>query len=308
MSGLTQLKKWLDLEEASAYLSKLTSEPVSSNDIVQVCLSGSCNLSVYLVEPVLGRVSAVKASEPENIEEFLKLKPSQDHLKQVSGLWDLAMFGLEKNHLIKSLVDSAERYPPVVPVSSKGILLLRDSDCCQLLERYEYNARFTGSEANNEVVNNPEKEAEAHRLATVKFLNERYQIESDGYLYVPRIDFPENYQFCIRSEELEKIKNSLGLIDDMDACSKTNTNEKNALPGTKLNSDKPLHHKTKRSLLILIGALCHHQKINLDSPGIIVALEQMIENFGWKLVDDTIRKYVIEIRDNYPPRENQNPN
>lgn len=77
--------------------------------------------------------------------------------------------------------------------------------------------------------------------------------------------------------------------------SEENANAKEKNLSSNGNSSDRLATKERNTLLILIAALCRNSKIDHKQRGVAIAIQQMTENIGAPITDDTIRRILGQI-------------
>jgi len=59
--------------------------------------------------------------------------------------------------------------------------------------------------------------------------------------------------------------------------------------------DRPLHTNERRTLLVVIEALCRNAKIKTDRPGAAKLIEALTEQIGAKVTENTIKTKIIDV-------------
>ena len=111
-------------------------------------------------------------------------------------------------------------------------------------------------------------------------------------------DCPQDFIILTWRSLLSEIQNLL--LFERSKLEKLVVSEKNAQSRelnqvSNSNSADRLATKERNTLLILIAALCRNSKIDYKQRGVAIAIQQMTENIGAPVTDDTIKRILGQI-------------
>ena len=284
MSKLALIKEWLNLTQAAYFLSSELGEEITTGDILELALEGKCTISVSFRENVVGRRGA--KTDFDNIEVFLSYPSIESDCFVSDEILDLILNGSDKQNLLNYMTRSERLDFVKVRESIKGLLLESDKYYCQLLEPFEENSDFTGSDAyysklseiDEYIPPRSEEEYEYEKRDRNNFIQARFNIIIDGILYVPRLNLPSYTEYGVRTEELRKV---LSMVDSKKFKGSVN----------------PFQSRERNTLLVLFAAMCNQANFDYTERGISKAIEAATESIGARVSDDTIRKVLAQIPD-----------
>lgn len=285
---LFKLRTYLNITEASQYLTEGIGEPVSEAEVVRLALNKYLQFSIVLKELEFGRYGKLVDSIGDAPICYTTFDGCLEFGEKISNnilpILDLAMVGQEVE-LLKDLYYeySKESFDYCEYVNNSNTVILKDADSYfELFEIYDYNSSFGGAEAclDNVSINSPfiDRMRADNARDRVKFLQENDHEYIDDHIYVPAVSFPVESNLIITIQELDRFIdgfNSDSVIDDQNA--------------------KPLGSREKNTLLVLIATLCKESNIDYSKRGIASAITLATEKMGVKISEDTIRKVLKEI-------------
>lgn len=260
MKKLSNLKKWLTLPEAAAYMSLIIGEPVSENDILFFALNSSLQLSVDLVNGSRARRGTVVDADQSVIErhndDVVPLSPTsnlvlEDKLLYIRGLFELPLYGQEEIALL-SKFHTETKGPKVNLIANNGVFVSRGEDVYQLYDYFDSMPGVVGSKAflkekQDQAENHPDEEMKRRaETALSHYEEERKEI-------LKHVDaLPEWRECCIPAHKIPEDIVLMVHKDDLDEFLESKCDADSEAAGSE---ERPLRGKERSNYLNLIGAL-----------------------------------------------------
>ncbi len=282
MKKLLKLKEWLTPEEAVYYLSTEIGEKVSVSDLYRFAIDEHLTLSVNFVNQAkvkVGQVVKIHHSELRSIEgnnftdEELSepsTLPLDHHIHVADDTWVAlspevtSIRGVwDLTMLGSELLDVENHYyqqtsgVEVILSCLEGVLIRQGDVVCQLQTNF------------NDI---------------------EYQLGTNTKKII-------DDELCKRKEPLYSPSGSL---DDYDHILVVRTEEVTRFIHSMKSTaavDKPLTSRERNNLLKLVSATLKYADIDINDRGVIEAIVKITELNGTAFSDDTIRKYVNQIKD-----------
>jgi hypothetical protein len=281
MSKLEQLQEWFTLEDAAQYISKKIDENITVTTLYRLALDDNLKLSVYFVNGAYGvKGELCKVAGVKNQPQKRFIEEKDNTVNDLKGIWDLTMQGNEAFE-IKEYFEKINSGLNVTGQSRNGILLQQDGVICQLYKYFDRerlcHPEYNKSEERRRAI---EKEPLMAYQHTPMVLRSRLRDNKAGLEFIPCMTLLEgSCQLVIKSSE---VANFIQLLEETPKAA------------------KPLHDKERTTLLTLIGALLKEQDMNSSDRGITPSISLMVDNFGMKMSENTIRNILRQTADITP--------
>lgn len=278
MSKLFKLKEWLTLPDAAKHLSIAFGEEVSEADVLRLALDGHLKLSVNFVNKARAKCGEVISIEdaqywelPADLVASLPNIPEEAKGKPVMVLKGL---NIDDKRVLK-LEDEV--------VSLDGVWDLPMIGAEQLDIEHEYQ-NLTGGPAVTLInLEGTFVEGATGQMCQLQDSFDPREISTPqgkkklDRSYYPAGALPQDAVIVVRTAALREFEQ--------------------AVNGTPVIVEKPLSTKERNSLLTIIAALCEYSAIDLNGRETVAQIEQLTEEFGAPVGNDTIRTAIKQIPD-----------
>lgn len=215
----------------------------------------------------------------------------EDRVISIRGVWDLPMIGNEKLDIERRCHRLSGGKAITLPVDQLSAMATYVESATGEIFQIQHIRPDRGSErgpdarlrllkryiANNNIVT---KQAEAmlKRHEKAMEVNSKPPYPEDSVnLYDPALELPEDGILVVRTAALQEFVE--------------------AMNSTPVSEEKPIGTTERNSLLIIIAALCDYSDIDLEKRGTAAQIEQMTEEIGAKVDEDTVYKVLKKITD-----------
>lgn len=294
MTKLMNIKRWLTISEAARYLSIVLGDEASEADVLQLGLEGTLNLSLELINGAMARRGTLVDSSFEvsaddlKCEDFIRIDAGRTiRLEQevipILGTFQVPLWGghvfLKKKH--QQLLGG----PEVELIAMRGIIVKRGEEYYQLHSYFDSIETCVGSLAYESALRNGRLRdtQELRDIGLSHFKDDRDSIllamkNNPRNGYIPSHTMPSDIVLLVETSDLVSMLQSFATDS----------------PPT---GDKPLASKERKSLLIVIAALCDYSNIDHQQRGVAQQIMNMTDEIGSHLDDGTILKILKQVRD-----------
>ena len=285
-----QLKTILRPYEAAEYVGHKLGENFSESDLYFAAL----NKKLVMSNLVRGTSHYQKCKITRPLNDFEIFDTNYERSGELDigedKIFDLAMVGLEVDYL-KSLYESREN-DYIDECLSKNVehhyCFLDNDNIVLIYEDFDSNINLEGSYAWYEF-GQPNYTAE--QLAEYSSIYQAHleinkEKRAESFKKLNRVDFL-GMDF-VESPAPMEVGQLVVRIDDLDRFSDNLLRADDAAP-------ESLSLREKRTLLVVIAALCKEAKIDFTQRGVASAIEMLTEQIGAPISDDTIRKILKQI-------------
>lgn len=326
MNKIYKFKKWFTLCDAAKYLSAVCEGNIDELDILQLAIDREIEISVMFMSPVYARrcdlihfneqerkialetgvyskgISAFDESDDEFLRMFNLKKPEKSKslilnpciskdvfldmngpIGEIEGVCDLAMIGVEVLFL-KEKIQSKINDNSIDSINLNGTFVRKDGVLMQLQDTVENNPYVEGSYSY--------VENEKMRIMSVS-KGEEYKNSELAKLNEMRRKFLEN----VDGDERFFCMHGLPLDSNLVITKKSLQDFELKISSSDVKKENSVSVKEQCTLLTIIAAICEHSTVPYDKPDSSKNIQMIIEECGFKMDVDTVRKWIKKIPD-----------